>query len=575
MLPPEEWFHQRQPLATQFFTKIRKDIFMSADTSSHADSPFSPDKSYTMPPSTSLEKNIEFLKHIFPIGTSYDILTHKFLFQGVPAYWIGINGFCSNADLQDIIKNLQDPGFNETPEIKDIQSFLNSKIDYVQSSLSSSWQTITKSVLSGSSALFFDGFAEAILIDTRSYPTRSIEEPDTERITRGAKDGFIENILSNSTLIRRRIRNPSLTFEIKTVGDISQTDVAIAYIGDLVDKALLTEAYDRLDSLSHPYKTTKASAQRTDAARSPYPSKKASASHSVQISSLTMGSKSLEELFVPKRFFHPLPSLFSTERPDVACSYLLEGYVLLLVDNSPSALVLPGTIFQFTQSPEDYYKSPSVGTLNRLMRFFCILLSLFTMPVFLLLASVPSILPGRLASINADGLNPVRLFFLVLFTEFGFHLFRYASAHSSSRFSTPMSVVGGLILSEVAMELKWSSLEIIFYASITLLANLAIASIEFSDALRLYRIFMLLCTGIGTSIGYEQAPAAAGHIFLCGGTGFLISLVLVLLSAATTPSFAGKSYFWPLIPFQWDALKTLLVRKPTAKAQPGKIWKRQ
>lgn len=554
----------------------RKDFFMSAHASSHSSYRVHSDTPCVPPPSTSLYKNIEFLKTIFPIGISYDLIAHEFLFQNIKAYWIGINGFCTNGDLQDIIKNLQDPSFNDKPEITDIQKFISAKIDYVQSSLSSSWEIITKAVLSGSSALFFEGFAEALLIDTRTYPTRSIEEPDTERITRGAKDGFIESLLSNTILIRRRIRNPSLTFEIKNVGDDSQTDVAIAYVGSIVDVDLLMDVRDRLDSLCISTNKVGKSSQKTDAATlgASRRQKKTRENPLSHITSLTMGSKSLDELFVPKHFFHPLPSLFSTERPDVACSYLLEGYVLLLVDNSPSALVLPGTIFQFTQSPEDYYKSPAVGTLNRLMRFFCILLSLFTMPLFLLLGSSSSILPGRLSGINADNVGPLSLFFLVIFTEFGFHLFRYASAHSSDRFSTPMSVVGGLILSEVTIDLKWSSLEVIFYAAITMLASLAIASIEFGDALRLYRVFMLLCTGIGISIGYYQAPLVAGHIFFCGATGFILSLALVIFSMATTPSFAGKSYFWPLFPFKWRALKSLLVRKPTAEAQPSRVWKR-
>ena len=269
-----------------------------------------------------------------------------------------------------------------------------------------------------------------------------------------------------------------------------------------------------------------------------------------------MGAKSLEELLVKKRWYNPLPSIHVTERPDVACSYLAEGHILILVDNSPSVLILPCTIFQFTQSPEDYYKSPSVGTYFRLVRFGCVLASLLLLPLFLLLTTRFPEFSLRLGLLASPDIGPIRMFFFVMAVEFALDLFKYSAAHSSSRFSGSLSVIGGLIIGDIAIEMNWASVEVIFYAAITLLTTLSLSSIEFGDAIRLYRIFLIATTGA------------------FGLWGFWCGLFLVLLSAATTPTFAHMSYFWPLFPWNKAALKTLLFRSPTFLAQPANVWKR-
>ena len=276
----------------------------------------------------------------------------------------------------------------------------------------------------------------------------------------------------------------------------------------------------------------------------------------LQITSLTMGSKSLEELLIHKRWWNPLPSIQLTERPDVACSYLCEGHILLIVDNSPAVLLLPGTIFQFTQSPEDYYNNPLTGTYFRMIRFLCIPVSLLLLPVFLLLSAYYPEITASLQLTPVSDLSPFRLFFYVLAVEFLLDLFKYSAALSSSRVSGALSIVGGLLIGDIAVSLNWASTEVLFYAAVTMLANLSLSSIEFADALRIYRILLVVTTG------------------LWGLPGFIIGLTLVSLSMITTPTFAGFSYFWPLFPFNGPALRSLLFRRPTYKAQPSKVWSR-
>ena len=188
--------------------------------------------------SSSLQENINTLKQTFPIGKSFDLITRELLLRETPAFWMGINGFCKVEILQQIFADLQNPLYTQNAQIEDIVRYMNAKIGYAQVSLCSDWETVTRNLLSGPSVLFIDGFAQALLLDVRTYPTRSIAEPDTERVTKGSRDGFVETMLFNTNLIRRRIRSPRLTFEVNNIGTASQTAIAIAYVDGLADPAL-------------------------------------------------------------------------------------------------------------------------------------------------------------------------------------------------------------------------------------------------------------------------------------------------------------------------------------------------
>lgn len=474
--------------------------------------------------STKLEENIQYLNQALPIKDSFDLITRELLLGETNAYFLGVNGFCKTEVLQRIFSDLQNAQYSADQKVENLEKYVQSKIGYAQVHLTGSWDTLIRNVLSGPVALIIDGFDKAVLIDVRSYPTRGIVEPDLERVTRGSRDGFVETLLFNANLIRRRVRSARLCFSMHSVGTDSKTDVSIAYLKNSVNKELLAKLSETIDNL--------------------------------QVTSLTMGAKSLEELLLPKHWWNPLPSIQITERPDVACSYLMEGHILVLVDNSPVVLILPCTVFQFTQSPEDYYNSPSVGTYFRLVRFLCIPVSLLLMPLFLLLTAYFPDFSSRWGLLSSGIIGPGRIIFYVFTVEFILDLFKYSSSLSSGKFSGSLSIIGGLIIGDIAVSLNWLSVEVLFYGAVALLASLSISSIEFSDALRVYRIFLIIATSFW------------------GLSGFLVSLILVLLSVTTTPTFGGFSYFWPLFPFNKKALGRLLFRSPTPKAQPTKIWRR-
>lgn len=471
--------------------------------------------------SFSLQENIRQLNTLFSIEKSFDFIHRNLYFGETPAYWLGINGFCKSEIMLRIFSDLQNIQFTKDQQIEDLTRYMEAKIGYVQAEKVDAYDQIIKNVLSGASVLLVDGFNIAIILDSRSYPARGIEEPDTEKVSRGSRDGFIETLVFNTALIRRRIRNPKLTFEILTVGSDSKTDVCIGYIEGIADHTLLCKLRDKISSLN--------------------------------ISALTMGAKSLEELIIKKKWYQPLPQVRFTERPDVASSFILEGYLVVLVDNSPTAMIFPCSIFQFTQHPDDYYLNPSVGSYFRLMRFGCILLALLLMPVFLLLGMHSNLLPPDWQFLTSESLTPTRLFVHVLVIEFGLNLFQYASTLAPAAYSGSLGLIGGLLLGQIAVDLKWLSIEALFYGAATLFATISIASKEFIDALRLYRLFLVLATG------------------LFDFYGFFAGLLLIIISAATTKGFGGNSYFWPLFPLDLPALKALLFRYPAKTASGNKL----
>ena len=469
---------------------------------------------------TSLTDNIRLFKDILPIGKSFDIITREISLGSTPCFFLGMNGMCDLQTILFLFAEIEAKTF--PPHTKDAPStlpqFIKDQFLYAQITFSTSPKEMIQNLLSGPCLLLIDGYDQALIIDTRKYPSRNTEEPDTEKVIQGAKDGFTETLLTNCNLIRRRLRHPGLTFSLQKIGTISETDVAITYLEEHYDKTLLNQIKRKLQSINP--------------------------------TALTMGIHSLKELLIPKTFFHPMPSAFITSRPDVACSYLAEGYILLLADTSPFALILPCSIFQFTQSPEDYYKNPLLGTYTRMVRMLCLLVSLFLMPLFLFFCLNSEWLPVVLHDLIPDQNQPLAIFIYVLFVELGLDLFKYASAHSANAFSGSFAIVGGLLLGDMAVKLNWTNEEVIFYGAATLLASLGIANIELSDAIKMYRLLLILFTG--------SFPKA----------GFFIGLIIIFISILATPMFGKKSYFWPLFPFHWKSLQTLLFRAPTFKAQP-------
>lgn len=461
--------------------------------------------------SKNLTKNIDVINKILPIKKSFDIIGRDLTFGNTKGYLVFIDGFAKDDIMLWLLENLQNLPAKDT-NINDLKQWISSHIGYIEVETFDDYDTIRDSVLSGAVGLILENQSEGIIIDARTYPARGPEEPDLEKVTRGSRDGLVETVIFNTALIRRRVRDSRLIFEMTTVGKRSKTDVSIGYIADLVDDKLLEDLHKKMDN--------------------------------IQVESLIMAEKSLEELLIKKKWYNPMPQVRFTERPDVVAAHLLEGHIAIIVDTSPSVILLPTTFFHFTQHSEDYYQNPLVGTYIRWIRFLSIFIAMVLSPLWLLFALNPSYLPKALEFIGPEEVGNIPLFIQFIILELGLDMLRIASIHTPNTLSTSLGIIGGLILSQFAVDVGWFIPETILYMAIVGICTFASPSIEFALAIRLFRLFLLLLTG------------------LFNAYGFFAGIIIILIIIGTTKTFSGMRYTWPLIPFNGKALSNILLRKP-------------
>jgi stage V sporulation protein AF len=365
-------------------------------------------------------------------------------------------------------------------------------------------------VLAGPTALAVDGVSEIILIDARTYPVRGPQEPDTERVVRGSRDGFVETLVFNTALTRRRIRDRTLRMEYMQVGRRSQTDIVICYIEDIADPDMVKKVKDSISKID------------TDG--------------------LPMGEKTIEE-FISGRHWNPFPTVRYTERPDTAATHIYEGHVCIIVDGSPSVLITPTTFWHHLQHAEEYRNKPLVGAYLRMVRFMAVWTSLFLLPLWYLFAVRPELLPEKLSYIGPNDPGQIPLFLQFFIIEIGIDVLRMAAIHTPTSLATALGLVAALMIGQVAVEVGLLTNEVILYLAIAAIGTFATPSYEMSLANRLVRLFLLVMT-------------AAFQLY-----GFLIGIVLFIIMLARMKSF-GVPYLWPFIPFNLRAFRDVLVRSP-------------
>lgn len=469
--------------------------------------------------SKKISENVELLDKRIGISKSFDVVNREVKIGGRAASLLFIDGFAKDDIMLFIQKTLQ--GL-ERQDINPntIEKLMTEKIAYLEVEATDEVKQIEFMILSGALAILIDKEEKAIILDVRTYPARGPEEPELEKVTRGSRDGFTETLVFNTALIRRRIRDPNLRFEITKVGRRSQTDVVIGYIEDIANPKLINDLKKKIDKIN------------TDA--------------------LEMSEKTLEE-FVLGRNWNPLPQARYTERPDVTASHLLEGHIIIIVDNSPSVMIVPVTMFHFTQHAQDYYQNPAVGTYFRWIRFIGIFCSLIIPPLWLLLVYYKGAIPEWLEFLGPKKTGEIPLLIQFIILELGIDLLRIASIHTPNVLSTSLAIIGGLILSEFAIKVGWFVPETVLYMAVAGLGMFATPSIEFSMAIRLFRLILLIFTGLFKIYG------------------FVIALIFIFIVFVTTKSLGYIRYTWPLIPFNGKALATILTRKPIpeVKARPS------
>ncbi len=290
-----------------------------------------------------LEQFREMLENEVGLGESFDVVAREMTFGNRRTSLFFINGFVKDTVLTEVLKRLT---FLHPDQISPdaLHSFFDLYVPAVQVVRESDFNLVVDAVLAGSSALYIEHEESALLIDAKAFPARNPEEPTLERVVRGSRDGFVETLLVNVTLVRRRLRDPGLRYEMMKIGRRTKTDVCIAYINDIADPELLDSIKAKLEE--------------------------------VEIDGLPMADKQLEEATV-KRGWNPYPLVRYSERPDVVAAQLLEGNIAVFVDTTPSVMLLPTTFFDLIQHAEENRQTPFIGTFLRWVRFFGILASLF------------------------------------------------------------------------------------------------------------------------------------------------------------------------------------------------------
>ena len=402
------------------------------------------------------------------------------------------------------------------------EAFSRSGVPHVNVEVASDVERLITAALSGVTVVLGSSFGdEAILIDARSYPARSTDEPQSDRVMQGARDGFVETLLFNVALIRRRIRDPDLRAKHLNLGGRARTDCALLYIEGRADPAFLSRLTKRLAAL------------RPD--------------------SLTLGYESLAELLIPRRWFNPFPKIRVTERPDCAAAHLAEGSVILLCDTSPQAMILPTGIFDFLQESQDFYLPPLTGSYLRFVRMLTFLLSLILTPLWYLFVSCPWLLPESLAFLVPEEQGHFPILLQLFLVEFAVDGLKLASMNTPDLLANSMSVVGGLVLGDLAVKVGWLSGEVIFYMAIVAVAGFTQQNHELGYAFKFLRLAIMTLTALFSWVG------------------FLVGVALIPVLLVTNASVDGRrSYLYPLIPFNGRALLSLIFRLPKSKMPTGR-----
>lgn len=450
--------------------------------------------------------NVSLLSSRLRAGESFDIIERHLTVAGEDICFFYIDGFTKDSEMQRLMQYLL-----SQKSLDDADALVRS-LPYIEVEIGREADRIIVAVLSGQTAVLSSAFpCESILIDARTYPARTTAEPDTDRVMQGARDGFVETLVMNTALIRRRIRDPRLTMRHFELGGASHTDVVMCYMEGIADKKLVFELVEKLRHINPD--------------------------------GVCLGYRSLAESLIRKGWLNPFPKIRLTERPDTASAQLLEGSVLIICDTSPQVMVLPTSIFDYLQQTDDYYFPPLTGSYLRVVRTFILLLSVIVTPVWYLCLEYSDTLPHYLRFLIPDEPGALPIILQLLLIEVAIDGLKIASMNTPDMLSNSLSVVGALILGDYAVGVGWLCEDVILYMAFVAIANFAQQNVELGYAFKFVRVSMLLLT------------------YFLGSWGLLAGALLFVFLVTTNTTVTGSMhYLYPLIPFDIKAMSRLLFR---------------
>ncbi|MBQ2730184.1 MAG: spore germination protein [Clostridia bacterium] len=460
----------------------------------------------------SFDENVRTLDKTLRCDENFDIIKRTLNLNNTKCVMYYVDGFIKAESMQKLMMHLLSvKDFGDGGE-DSAKKFSDTSLPAVEVDVQNSIDALTVSVLSGCTAFLSEGFgANALVIDMRTYPARTTSEPENDRVMRGSRDGFVETMIFNTAMIRRRIRDPKFTVRYLSAGTQTRTDMALCYIEGAADPNYVRELSERITNLD--------------------------------CDSLVMGHRSVAESLIKQKWYNPFPKIRTTERPDTVAATILEGGVVLICDNSPEAMIFPTSIFDFLQEADDYYFPPLTGTYLRIIRHIVFWLTVLLTPVWYLLLSYESVLPQWMSFVIPKDPGQLPIIVQLFLTEFVLDGLKLASLNTPSTLSNSLSVVGGLLLGDFAVQVGWLCPDVILYMAFVAITNFTQSSYELGYAFKYMRMMSLLL------------------VALFGIWGLVAGILITLILIATNKTVNGKrNYLYPLIPFNGRALARLFFR---------------
>ncbi|MFQ8602522.1 MAG: spore germination protein [Anaerovoracaceae bacterium] len=452
------------------------------------------------------------IKRKVPVGESFDLLERKLSIGGKDGTMFFVDGLVSGSMMQRVIFSLFSLKKDQVEKAKTAEDFIKTNLPFLDTMVVANTDEAIKFLYSGLVPLLISGYEGIIIIDCREYPLRGVQEPSKEKSLRGAKDGFVESMMTNIALIRRRIRDNNLIFKIYSIGDITKSDVSMVYMKDKADMGMVEKLNKSLSE--------------------------------IKIEGLTVTEQSLVEKLTGKKLsrINPFPKVRYSQRPDIIAAHIEEGKIAVIVDNSPTVILIPAGVFDFLQDIDDYYFPMLTGNYFRFLRIANIFVILFATPIYLLFAEGDIPVHEFLRFFITDEEFAISIFWQFILLELAIDGLKLASLNTPDSLGMSLSVIGALILGEFSVSSGWFVPQTILCMAVVSLASFTQPSIELGFAVKFVRVFMLI----------------GAHVL--GWEGVLIAFVISMAVMAATRTVVGTSYLYPIIPWDWSKLKKLIFR---------------
>lgn len=449
---------------------------------------------------TDMEQNIGILQEILNLPANEDVIVTRYHAGEVKVCVIYIEGMADEKKIGEFVfhalKNDHKQPYGA--DSNNPMQYVKDNLEIPQAKPVSSISQIVQQIIAGMTCLLIDGADEALMMETRNFPSRAVSQPTNESVVNGPHEAFNEHLRTNISLIRRYVQSPELISEKMTVGTGVPTQISILYLKGVISQSCLDEAKRRLKCIR---------------------------------SSTVMGSGALQQL-IEDRPFALLPQMLQTERPDRAASCIEDGQFAILVENSPYALIGPVTMFHLVHASDDSFLRWQYGTALRIIRMLGVLISLILPSVYIATTLYHShLIPmPLLTSIAESRANvPFPIVAEVLFMEFSFYLLNEAGLRTPSQIGSAFGIVGALILGQAAVSASVISPILIIIIALTGLGNYVVPNYGFGIGLIIYRLFLIVMSA------------------LMGLYGLMIGLFLISIRVCSLKSF-GVDYLAPVAP---------------------------